>query len=50
MPLDSSRQFQGVQGGMRPRIDYVTNLWKKVFFEANSHRFPVTDSREREAV
>ena len=42
--------FKAYRGGMRPRIDYVTNLWKKVFFEANSHRFPVTDSREREAV
>ena len=42
--------FKAYRGGMRPRIDYVTNLWKKVFFEANSHRFSVTDSRAREAV
>ena len=42
--------FKAYRGGMRPRIDYVTNLWKKVFFEANAHRFSVAALRAREAV
>lgn len=41
--------FKAYRGGMRPRIDYVTTLWKKVFFETGARRFS-TAAREREAV
>ncbi len=32
--------FRAYRSGMRPRIDYVTTLWKKVFFERGAHKFP----------
>lgn len=31
--------FRAYRGGMRPRIDYVVALWKKVFFERGAHGF-----------
>lgn len=30
--------FKSYRGRMRPRIDYVTTLWKKVFFERGKHK------------
>ncbi len=31
--------FKTYSGGMRPRIEYVATLWKKVFFERGMHKF-----------
>ena len=43
--------FKAYRGGMRPRIDYVTNLWKKVFFETNAHKTnPIPVFKNVEAV
>ncbi|WP_462137542.1 NUDIX hydrolase [Candidatus Mycalebacterium sp.] len=31
--------FKSYRNAMRPRIDYVSSLWKKVFFERGVHKF-----------
>jgi len=31
--------FRAYSGNMRPRVHYVTNLWKRVFYERGLHEF-----------